>query len=138
MGLEWREQLSVGNDVIDSDHKYLIEIINRVEASVERNNREELTLALDNLSRYSISHFSTEEKIAGAVGYPQAPRLHESHAELLVRLGQLREELGEGWTPASVERFTGLLRDWLLSHVIKEDLLMKPFLTKHSPKFDPR
>ena len=31
MSLVWRDQLSVGNNVIDSDHKYLIEIINRVE-----------------------------------------------------------------------------------------------------------
>jgi len=31
MSLLWREQLSVGNNVIDADHKYLIEIINWAE-----------------------------------------------------------------------------------------------------------
>ena len=31
MSLEWREQLSVGNNVIDADHKHLIGIINQVE-----------------------------------------------------------------------------------------------------------
>jgi len=36
------------------------------------------------------------------------------------------------------EKFTKLLRSWLIDHVIKEDLLMKPVLKKHSPLFDPR
>jgi hemerythrin len=35
MSLQWREQLSVGNDLIDNDHKRLIEIINRAEVSLK-------------------------------------------------------------------------------------------------------
>ncbi len=31
MSLVWREQLSVGNDAIDADHKHLIDIVNLVE-----------------------------------------------------------------------------------------------------------
>lgn len=55
MPLEWREQLSVGNDLIDSDHKYLIEIINQAENGLKRKRLSEVTAALDSLSRYSIS-----------------------------------------------------------------------------------
>jgi len=33
MGLQWRDQLSVGNDLIDTDHKYLIDLINRAETT---------------------------------------------------------------------------------------------------------
>jgi len=39
MGLVWREQLSVGNNVIDTDHKHLIDIINHVEQSLGAKNR---------------------------------------------------------------------------------------------------
>lgn len=138
MSLEWREQLSVGNDVIDSDHKHLIEIINRIERSLESKAWEELKNALDSLSRYSTTHFAAEEKIASAVGYAQASRLHESHQDLLEKLDKLKQYLVDEWPPTSVEGFVGLLRDWLIHHVIKEDLLMKPFLSKRSPKFDPR
>ena len=137
MGLVWREQLSTGNDVIDSDHKHLIEIINLVEQSLETQNRSNLTLALDSLSQYSKAHFAREEKIASAAGYPRVAHLHKSHHALLVKLEQFKQEIGEEWTASAVEHFTGLLRDWLFDHVIKEDLLMKPFLKKHSPKFNP-
>jgi len=39
MALVWRDQLSVGNNVIDSDHKHLIEIINKVEQSLQEKER---------------------------------------------------------------------------------------------------
>lgn len=141
MSLLWREQLSVGNDVIDSDHKYLIEIINRAEVSLSSKNRHELLVALDDLGHYSRLHFDREEKIANAVGYTQVSHLSQSHKELLGHLDQIRGEIdamGQDWSAETVEHFTKFLRDWLINHVIKEDLLMKPTLQKHSPSFDPR
>lgn len=141
MSLLWREQLSVGNDVIDSDHKYLIEIINRAEISLSSKNRHELLVALDDLGHYSRLHFDREEKIASAVGYTQVSHLSQSHKELLGHLDQIRGEIdamGQDWSAEAVEHFTKFLRDWLINHVIKEDLLMKPTLQKHSPSFDPR
>jgi hemerythrin len=51
---------------------------------------------------------------------------------------KFRDKLGDTWTQASVTEFTAFLRDWLINHVIKEDMLMKPWLLKHSPRFDPR
>lgn len=141
MSLVWREQLSVGNNVIDSDHKFLIEIINRVEQCMALKDRRALTAALDELVQYSLVHFGREEKIAAAAGYSQTPHLNESHQALLEKLNQVRGEFdaaGAEWSPEAAGHFTAFLRDWLIDHVIKEDLLMKPVLQKHSPSFDPR
>jgi len=138
MGLVWREQLSVGNDVIDADHKHLIEIINLVEKNLVTINQSELTVALATLSQFSKVHFAREEKIATAAGYAHVPQLHKSHKELLKQVDQLRHKIGDKWTAASVKSFSALLRSWLIDHVIKEDLLMKPMLKKHSPKFNPK
>ena len=68
MGLQWRDQLSVGNDLIDGDHKYLIDIINKVEVSMKANNRAELMALLDELGHYGKTHFEREELVAKAVG----------------------------------------------------------------------
>jgi hemerythrin len=141
MSLIWRDQLSVGNNVIDSDHKQLIEIINRAEVSLCSKNHHDLVTALDDLGQYSRLHFDREEKIASAVGYTQIPHLNQSHKELLTHLDQIRGEIdamGQDWSTETVEHFTKFLRDWLINHVIKEDLLMKPTLQKHSSSFDPR
>jgi len=138
MALEWREQLSVGNDLIDSDHKYLIELINQATDGLAKRALTELTAVLDNLSKYSKVHFSREEQVAVAVGYPGASQLHESHGDLLKKLEQITAEIGQDWTQASAEHFSAFLRDWLINHVIKEDMLMKPYMKKFSPRFDPR
>ncbi len=140
MSLVWREQLSVGNDIIDPGHSIsLISLIRLQGLGTE--NRRALVEALDCLSKYSKAHFAREEKIAHATGYEQVPGLSHSHEELLKQLDQLTMEIkamGQKWSPAVAEDFTKLLRNWLIDHVIKEDLLMKPLLQKKSPLFDPR
>ncbi len=141
MSLVWREQLSVGNDLIDADHKYLIDIVNQIEQSFDTKNRHELSAALDSLSQYSQKHFAQEEKIASAAGYAQVPHMHQSHEVLVKALDRARleiEAMGQGWSPTAIEHFTNLLRNWLVDHVIKEDLLMKSALQKYPPNFDPR
>jgi hemerythrin len=138
MGLQWRDQLSVGNDLIDSDHKYLIDIINKVEVSMKANNRVELMAALEELAHYGSTHFEREEMVAKAVGYPKADQLHDSHVKLIASLSKVKAELGDSWTDEAQVQFTAFLRDWLIQHVIKEDIPMKPWMTKFSPRFDPR
>ncbi len=138
MELQWREQLSVGNDLIDNDHKQLIDIINKANQSLQSMSRAGLLVALDQLYKYSKVHFSLEEKISEAVGYPEVQNLHASHEDLLKRLGTISQEIGEQWDEPVAAHFGKFLREWLVSHVIKEDMLLKPYLKKHSPRFDPR
>jgi len=138
MPIQWRDQFSVGNDLVDDDHKYLLEIINRAEASLQAHQHVALSTVLDELAHYGQGHFEREEAVARAVGYPKADQLHASHEALVQSLAKFRAELGESWTPDAGAQFASFLRDWLVQHVIKEDLPMKPWMTKFSPRFDPR
>lgn len=138
MPIQWRDQFSVCNDMIDTDHQYLLEIINKAEASLKANQWAKLPVLLDELAHYGQLHFQREEQLARAIGYPQSDQLHVSHDALLVKLQEVRAGLGDSWSQAAINHFTAFLRDWLLNHVIKEDMLMKPWLTKHSPRFVPR
>jgi hemerythrin len=97
-----------------------------------------LTSVLNELANYGKSHFEREELVAKAVGYPKADLLHESHTRLVEQLTKFREGMESNRTKINADEVTSFLRDWLIQHVIKEDMLMKPWLTKHSPRFDPR
>ena len=68
MALLWRSQFSVGNDLIDSDHQYLLEIINRAEVCLKSVDSVALTAVLSELAIYGKSHFEREELVAKAVG----------------------------------------------------------------------
>lgn len=138
MTLQWRPQFSVGNDLIDTDHQYLLEIINKAEVSLQSKKRPVLLETLDELSHYGAAHFEREELVAKAIAYPQADQLHASHSQLLVNLELFKTGVADTWSDETAANFTALLRDWLINHVIKEDMLMKPWLAKHSQRFDPR
>lgn len=141
MALVWRDQLSVGNNVIDSDHKHLISIINLIEQCLAAKNRDGLDAALDDLYQYSLIHFAREELFAAEAGFTQVSRLAHSHHKLLDDLVLLRGELDAviyGWPNETIARLNDFLRSWLIDHVIKEDLLLKPVLQRHSPTYDPR
>ncbi len=141
MGFAWREQLSVGNDVIDTDHKYLVDLINRVEEVLKTKNKTALPEVLESLSKYALVHFAREEKIAQAAGYVSVPQLSQSHELLTKQLEEVKQEMllvQEDWSSAAIDHFVRLIRRWLIDHVIKEDLLMKSTLKQFSPRFDPR
>ena len=61
--IEWKDAYSVNIAVIDKQHKHLIDLINRLHASI-LSGRDNETLAdiLTDLVYYTIYHFDTEEK----------------------------------------------------------------------------
>ncbi|MEI6733405.1 MAG: bacteriohemerythrin [Comamonadaceae bacterium] len=138
MSLQWREQLGVGNDLIDNDHKHLIAIINQAEDTLQTKNMSSLKIVLNSLADYSKFHFAREELVAAAAGFPQVTQLHESHEALMKKLNEVSQELETELSEVPAQHLVQFLRDWLINHVIKEDLMMKPFLARFSPKFDPR
>ncbi|APW45341.1 bacteriohemerythrin [Rhodoferax antarcticus] len=93
MSLEWCEQLSVGNDLIDVDHKHLIGLVNRAEQSLKSRNRVDLDSVLQDLASYARIHFAREELVAKAAGFPDSDKMHISHEALLVKYAQVKEEL---------------------------------------------
>lgn len=138
MPIIWREQLSVANDMIDNDHKHLISLLNEIERILPTKNHAKLASALDELARYSAIHFDREEKTAKAAGYNQTASLSQSHKKLFDRFTEIRIVFNNStneWSEDESENFVNFLRDWLIGHVIKEDLLMKPTFQKLSPSF---
>lgn len=133
MTLTWQDRLSVGNDSIDHDHRHLIDLINETEKALKAKDVNFLSNTLDKLMHYSAIHFESEEKIAKAVGFPGVEHMHSSHQALTQTLHQVQTDLGTHWSDELIEEVVTLLRSWLIDHVIKEDLLMKPYLTKHAP-----
>jgi hemerythrin len=137
MPILWRPQMSLGNDLIDADHRYLIALINTVELALKTpGEREALVTALDHLVFYTQDHFAREEKLMLSLHYPGYEEHRRSHRRLASELVELRghvEALEAGTTAAQdVDRLIGLLRSWLLDHVLKEDMLLKPLLSAHA------
>jgi hemerythrin len=134
MTLLWRKQLSLGNESIDTDHKYLICLINTVELALRtQQNRDILLTTLEQLAEYTRIHFEREEGIMLSMRYPRYDQHKQQHQLLIRELESIRKKLeakvGDEFSPEDCDGFATLFRHWLLDHLVKEDMLMKPLLT---------
>lgn len=137
MTLVWRQQLAIGDESIDSDHKYLICLINTVELAMRTpEHRDVLTTTLAQLLDYTHAHFEREESIMLALRYSRYDKHKQQHQLLIRELVDIQKNIaarGEGDHSAEECDAVGkLLRHWLVDHLVKEDMLLKPALTGKS------
>ena len=130
MGILWTEQLSVGNAIIDSDHKELIAMINGVEYMIKKGDSYALILAFDHIEHWLRVHFANEEMVAQAVNYPFAK--HKLEHETVLKTFRFMRDVIDGkngaWDEEAAGLYSEFLGDWLVNHLLDEDMLMKPVL----------
>lgn len=140
MGITWAEYLSVGNAMIDSDHKNLIVMINNIEHAIRRRNPVELSKTIGSFATYMHIHLRNEEQIAEAVNFPLVQNKLE-HQQLMYEIRCLMEDLnseeGGAWPDNLVKKYSRFLNDWMLDHIIRKDMQMKPMLQSHPYNFKP-
>lgn len=115
------ESLVTGNELIDGQHKELIERINKLMILCENDKpakREAINL-LDYLMDYTEFHFGEEEKLQEKIGYPGLAEHKKKHEELINTVKELREMLEEqeGPTDAFVEQVNKNVTEWLYFHI---------------------
>lgn len=138
MPIQWRKQMTVGNLIIDLDHRYLIALINQVEYAMRHPEEKDiLDNAVGQLKAYAREHFDREERIQLHISYQHYHDHKFLHQQLLERLDAIAERIDahheRGELTEAGEEIAGLLRDWLLNHVLKEDMKMKCDLEQAPP-----
>lgn len=120
MYAEFDESLVTGNETIDSQHKELIDKINKLVACCEdHSSKLEAIRMLDYLSDYTDFHFSAEEKLQEEVSYPGLAEHRKQHEDFKKSVSELHEMLEEeeGPTDAFVEAVNKNVINWLYRHI---------------------
>jgi hemerythrin len=116
----WTSQLNVGIEVIDQQHRRIVEYINQLEDAASQGHTQNVISALINeLVDYTVSHFGFEESLQEEAGYPFI-KAHKKVHELFTRRiaeFQARMDKGEDIT----EELNTLLVSWLLNHIKSDD-----------------
>ena len=139
MPIVWRDALCVDHGVIDNDHRHLIDLINAIEHTVTADGSiRQLQAALDQLALYTGQHFSREEDILISHHYARFDDHKAQHIRLIEELADaarpvravtdIDSPISAVLAAEDVGKLTELLRHWLLDHIIKEDLKIKPLL----------
>ena len=143
MCMSWNKQLSIGNTIVDSEHKHLISLVNQVEKAMRiaqgQRDPHPLEKAFGQLEDELVRHFRNEERIAEAIGYEFAQH-HKTEEHMLTELHYLKSELMARdciWTDVALEHFSAFLEEWMLDHILKADMPMKPTLESYGYNYWP-
>ncbi|MFM8332296.1 MAG: bacteriohemerythrin [Candidatus Methylumidiphilus sp.] len=132
---EWSDELSVGIEEIDVQHKMLVELVNRLyeESIVHRASIEVLEDILNELVEYTIIHFAVEESLFRIFDYPATEIHTQHHNDLKAQVLELQKKVRRGEATVNTELLV-FLKNWLSYHILEEDQLYGPFLVQQGVK----
>ena len=114
------DNLITGNEMIDGQHRELIEKINKLLDSCENGSGKRSAITtLDYLADYTEFHFSEEEKLQESINYPglaEHKKEHEKLCQVVKELYEMLEE-EEGPSAAFVEQVNRNVIEWLYRHI---------------------
>lgn len=121
--MEWSDNLSVGVDTIDNQHKELINRVNAFYAALRKENSKEETLkVLDFLSSYMVRHFKDEEAIQVKYNYPKYAEHRKIHKEFIETVKGVTADLeANGVTTAASTMIAMTVTNWLVNHISIQD-----------------
>lgn len=119
MPIAWTADLNTGIDLIDSQHRQILDHINQLEAAHSAGERDHVRSVLNELLEYTISHFAFEESLQEDAGYAFA-KPHKKVHELFSKRAKeyiARFERGEDVTL----ELHSMLLSWLINHIKRDD-----------------
>ena len=127
----WSEDLRVGNEMIDAEHRRLIDLFSSFEADLAAGTvRETLAGTLDQIQAYTVYHFRHEEELFSGTGYPDEERHRAEHELLVIRVFDLQNKIRFGITDELSQEVSLFLKEWLYNHVQIMDRGYIPYISK--------
>lgn len=132
--IQWSNDLSVGIELVDDQHKMLIQRLNDVASAIEAHRGEgEVGKTIDFLIKYTDFHFSEEEKHMTATNYPEFKQHKKLHEEFKDTLNSLEQDFrDDGICPPLVTAVNTLLMNWLVKHIKGTDVKFGKYLTENN------
>ncbi len=122
--LTWTRDLDTGIEVIDGQHKQIVDYINQLHDARHTQNRSVIGKVIDDTIEYTISHFGFEETLIEDAGY-EFTRPHKRVHELFIKRVSEYKQRFDGGEDIS-EELHGLLSRWLFSHIRNDDAAYVP------------
>jgi hemerythrin len=129
--ITWSNDLALGIDEIDEQHKVLVEILNDVYDTVNSGVRDEKRLKkiVDGMLRYVNFHFVTEEMKMIKTNYSDYKTHKAQHDAFVEKAMEFQAAFREGSTNLP-EEMMDFLKDWLINHIQGTDRQYVPYFNR--------
>ncbi len=121
----WDDRFKIGVEIVDRAHAKLFRIVNKLSdiSQDASTNQAAYVEGIKYLEAYSMTHFSEEEAYMRSVrynGYAEHKRIHDNFRNKT--LISLKRDLElSGYSVPAVQRFVGIMNNWLSEHIMLED-----------------
>ncbi|NIK43012.1 bacteriohemerythrin [Xanthomonas arboricola] len=131
--LVWQDDLNTGIEVIDHQHRRIVEMINQLHVAQTSLQRLAVAEVIDELIDYTLSHFAFEEELMEEAGYPFSLAHKRVHEVFGKRVGEyrLRFQAGED----VCDELRSMLSRWLFNHIRGDDQAYAPQVIAHLDQF---
>lgn len=118
--IEWTPAMSVGHDVLDQQHRVLLDLVNDLDTAGQQGRGQAAVAGLlEDLLHYTSVHFAAEEAVLVEHGYERLAQHQAQHRELVTSLVGFRRDLAAG--RAFLADFRIFLASWLEGHIMGDD-----------------
>lgn len=124
MAIKWTDDLKTGNEQIDSEHKSLIEAVNKLlDACSQGKGRAEISGTVKFLKNYTKTHFGHEEELQKKYCYPDYENHVKYHKGFIKIVQDISDKLEKtGPTVQLVGEINMQMGNWLTHHIKNEDV----------------
>ena len=120
--ITWNNSFSVKVPDMDNQHKKLVDLVNNLhDAMKQGKGKEQIAKTLDELIKYTVFHFTSEEKLMINGGYENFEEHKAKHEELKQQVLDFQNKYKAGKIVATTEVLT-FLQNWLLNHIRQDDM----------------
>lgn len=125
----WLSKYNIGNKIIDSQHQYLLNLINEITEKRKEMDLEEIKRIFIELKKYSNIHFDDEELLMKEINYPKIEEHKEQHKVFVEELDKIEKELMLENKYVSFEIII-FLSKWFINHILFMDKDFSNYLPK--------
>lgn len=128
--LSWDPKYSVAVPLLDSHHKQIIDILNRL-YDATTNNESEISIEeiFEKLFTYTLDHFSEEEKLMELHNFPDLAIHKLQHLRIKQETDRQYHIFQSNSQQIPPELFL-MLKDWWMTHILKFDFLYIPYMNQ--------
>ncbi|MBF0163090.1 MAG: bacteriohemerythrin [Magnetococcales bacterium] len=132
----WTPDMSVGDRMLDFDHRNLIALLNQVYKAIQQRDVILFNLVQQELFNYTMGHFNREEAYLRELGYPMLDRHIKVHQALTRKVRDMRHrfltEVNLNSQQQLGDELLELLSGWLREHILEEDLKYYRFVQEQA------
>lgn len=133
-GTSWNDSYSVGNDLLDSDHRILFDLVDQLQDAVETGQSRDVVGSVVNvLAEYVEHHFRHEESLMARSRYPDLAAHACLHRRLEHEVRDVRDRWQAGDRQAIGEEVLAFIKKWLTEHILVADKSYGPWVAALGP-----